>query len=218
MKTPLRPRVFLALLAGFVLGRTARAADHDVVIYGGTSAAVTAAVQAKLMGKTVIVVSPDRHLGGLTSGGLGVTDTGNKAVIGGLARNFYHRVWKHYDSAAAWKWQDRASYGNTGQGTPAIDGAERPMWIFEPSVAEKVFEDLVREHGIQVVRDAWLDRAKGVRKEAGRIVSITTLAGRTYAGRMFIDATYEGDLMAAAGVSYHVGREANAVYGEEHNG
>ncbi|MFM8334471.1 MAG: FAD-dependent oxidoreductase, partial [Opitutaceae bacterium] len=144
-----------------------RAADHDLVIYGGTSAAVTAAVQAKVMGKTVIVVSPDRHLGGLTSGGLGFTDTGNKAVIGGLARNFYHRVWKHYDSAAAWKWQDRASYGNKGQGTPAIDGTERTMWIFEPGVAEKVFEDLVREHGIRVVRDDWLDRARGVRKEAG---------------------------------------------------
>ena len=126
---------------------------------------------------------------------------GNKAVIGGLARNFYHRVWKHYDQPSTWKWQDRAAYGNKGQGTAAIDGAERTMWIFEPSVAEKVFEDLVREHGIRVVRDEWLDRAKGVRKEAGRIVSITTLAGRTYAGKMFIDATYEGDLMAAAGGS-----------------
>ena len=218
MKIPLRLRALSVLVAGISFSGPVRAADHDLVIYGGTSAAVTAAVQAKLMGKTVIVVSPDRHLGGLTSGGLGFTDTGNKAVIGGLARNFYHRIWKHYDSAAAWKWQDRASYGNKGQGTPAIDGAERTMWIFEPSVAEKVFEDLVREHGIQVVRDEWLDRAKGVRKEAGRIVSITTLAGRTYAGKMFIDATYEGDLMAAAGVSYHVGREANAVYGEEHNG
>jgi len=216
--TPLIPRVLFALVVGIFLVRPAGAADYDVVVYGGTSGAVIAAVQAKVMGKTVIVVSPDRHLGGLTSGGLGWTDTGNKAVIGGLARNFYHRVWKHYDSDASWKWQDRASYGNKGQGTPAIDGAERTMWIFEPGVAEKVFEDLVREHGIQVVRDEWLDRAKGVRKEAGRIVSITTLAGRTYAGKMFIDATYEGDLMASAGVSYHVGREANSVYGEEHNG
>jgi len=218
VKTPLHSRLLAGLLSGFLLVVSGRAADHDVVVYGGTSAAIIAAVQAKVMGKTVIVVSPDRHLGGLTSGGLGWTDTGNKAVIGGLARNFYHRVWKHYDQPSAWKWQDRASYGNKGQGTPAIDGTERTMWIFEPSVAEKVFEDLVREHGIRVVRDEWLDRAKGVRKEAGRIVSITTLAGRTYAGKMFIDATYEGDLMAAAGVSYHVGREANAVYGEEHNG
>ncbi len=218
VKTPHLSRLLGGLLCSFFLVGSGRATDHDVVVYGGNSAAVIAAVQAKVMGKSVIVVSPDRHLGGLTSGGLGWTDTGNKAVIGGLARNFYHRVWKHYDQPSTWKWQDRAAYGNKGQGTAAIDGAERTMWIFEPSVAEKVFEDLVREHGIRVVRDEWLDRAKGVRKEAGRIVSITTLAGRTYAGKMFIDATYEGDLMAAAGVSYHVGREANSVYGEEHNG
>jgi hypothetical protein len=195
-----------------------RAADYDVVVYGGTAAGVTAAVQAKTMGKSVIIVGPDKHLGGLTSGGLGWTDTGNKAVIGGLARDFYHRVWKHYDAEAAWRWQKKSEYGNTGQGTPAIDGAQRTMWIFEPSVAEKVFEDMVRDHGITVVRDEWLDRAKGVKKSGARIAAITMLSGKTYAGKMFIDATYEGDLMAAAGVSYHVGREANAVYGEEHNG
>lgn len=195
-----------------------RAADYDVVVYGGTAAGVTAAVQAKAMGKSVILVGPDKHLGGLTSGGLGWTDTGNKAVIGGLAREFYHRVWRHYDGVDAWRWQKKSEYGNTGQGTPAIDGAQRTMWIFEPSVAEKIFEDFVRENKIVVVRDEWLDRAKGVKKDGARIVAITMLSGKTYAGKMFIDATYEGDLMAAAGVAYHVGREANAVYGEEHNG
>ncbi len=204
------------MLAALAMG--VRAADYDVVVYGGTAAGVTAAVQAKTMGKSVIIVGPDKHLGGLTSGGLGWTDTGNKAVIGGLARDFYHRVWKHYDREAAWRWQKKSEYGNTGQGTPAIDGAQRTMWIFEPSVAEKVFEDMVREHGITVVRDEWLDRAKGVKKSGARIAAITMLSGKTYVGKMFIDATYEGDLMAAAGVSYHVGREANAVYGEEHNG
>ena len=84
------------------------------------------------------------------------------------------------------------------------------MWIFEPHVAEQVFEDYVKEFAIPVHRDEWLDRAKGVKKDGARITSITTLSGKTYAGKMFIDATYEGDLMAAAGVSYHVGREANA--------
>lgn len=196
----------------------AATAEHDLVIYGGTSAAVIAAVQAKRMGKSVIVVSPDRHLGGLSSGGLGWTDTGNKAVIGGLARDFYHRVYLHYQTPEAWRQQTRESYGNRGQGTPAIDGENRTMWIFEPHVAERIFEDYVREHGIEVVRDEWLNRETGVRKAGDRILSITTLSGRTYAGRMFMDATYEGDLLAAAGVSYHVGREANAVYGEQHNG
>ena len=197
----------------------ARGAENfDVVIYGGTSAAVTAAVQAKAMGKSVVVVCPDKHLGGLSSGGLGYTDTGDKSVIGGLAREFYHRVWRHYDGDAAWRWQKKSEYGNKGQGTPAIDGAQRTMWIFEPHVAEQVFDDLVREHKIPVVRDEWLDRAKGVKKSGAQISAITMLSGKTYAGKMFIDATYEGDLLAAAGVSYHVGREANRVYGEEHNG
>lgn len=191
---------------------------YDVVIYGGTSAAVTAAVQADVMGKTVIVVSPDKHLGGLSSGGLGWTDSGNKAVIGGLARQFYHRVWKHYNDEAAWKWQKKAEYGNKGQGAAAIDKDERTMWIFEPHVAEKVFDEWIAERKITVLRDAWLDREKGVATKDGRIESITTLDGKTIHGRTFIDTTYEGDLMAAAGVSYHVGRESTSKYGEKWNG
>ena len=190
----------------------------DIIIYGGTSAAITAAVEAKRSGKSVIVVSPDKHLGGLTSGGLGWTDTGDKSVIGGLAREFYHRVYKHYNSDEAWQWQPREAYGNTGQGTPAMDGENRTMWIFEPHVAENVFEDLVAEEEIRVDRDEWLDRENGVVVEERKIVSITTLSGKTYTGKIFMDTTYEGDLMAAAGVSYHVGREGSDVYGEEWNG
>jgi hypothetical protein len=208
----------IPLLLTLVFPSPNRAADPDVVIYGGTCAAITAAVQVKKMGKTVIVVSPDKHLGGLSSGGLGFTDTGNKSVIGGLAREFYQRIYQHYQTPEAWVQQKKAEYGNKGQGTPAMDGENRTMWIFEPSAAEKIFENWVKEHQIEVVRDAWLDRSKGVKKEGDRIVSITTLDGKTYKGSMFIDATYEGDLLAAAGVDYHVGREANSVYGEEHNG
>ena len=125
-----------------LLARSSPAPEFDLVVYGGTSAGVIAAVQAKKMGKSVVIVCPDKHLGGLSSGGLGFTDTGNKAVIGGLSREFYHRVWQHYDQPEAWKWQKREEYGNKGQGTPAIDGAQRTMWIFEPHVAEQVFEDL----------------------------------------------------------------------------
>jgi hypothetical protein len=92
------------------------------------------------------------------------------------------------------------------------------MWIFEPHIAETIFEDYVQEFAIPIFRDEWLDREHGVAKKNGRIASITTLSGKTFRGRMFIDATYEGDLMAAAGVSYHVGREAGQVYGEGWNG
>ena len=188
----------------------ADAAEFDLVIYGGTCAAVTAAEQAKRMGKSVIIVSPDKHLGGLSSGGLGFTDTGNNSVIGGLSREFYRRVWSHYDKPEAWQWQKKEAYGGKGQGTPAMDGAQRTMWIFEPHVAEQIFEAFVKENDLNVVRDAWLDRTKGVKKTGARIVSITTLSGETYAGKMFIDATYEGDLMAAAGVDFHIGREASS--------
>jgi hypothetical protein len=190
----------------------------DVVVYGGTSAAVTAAVGAVKSGKKVIIVSPDIHLGGLSSGGLGFTDTGNKEAIGGLAREFYHRVWLHYNDPSAWNWEKQEEYGNKGQGTPAMDGENRTMWIFEPHVAEKVFESFISELDIPVYRDEWLNRESGVLVKNGKIVSLTTLSGKTFKGKMFIDATYEGDLMASAGVSYTVGREGCSVYNEQWNG
>jgi len=192
--------------------------EADIIIYGGTSAAIIAAVQAKKSGKSVIVVSPDKHLGGLSSGGLGFTDTGDKSVIGGLARDFYHRIFMKYQDSATWQWQKHSEYGNKGQGTPAIDGNARTMWIFEPHVAEQVFEDYVKEYAVDVRRDEWLDRENGVEKKEGKIVSIKTVDGQVFRGKVFLDATYEGDLMAAAGVSYHVGREANSQYGEKWNG
>ena len=198
---------------------TAAESNFDVVIYGGTSAAVTAAVQAKKMGKSVIIVSPDKHLGGLTSGGLGWTDSGKKDAIGGLSREFYHRVWSHYQKAEAWPWEDQAKFGNRNQSPPGPNGDGATMWVFEPHVAEQIFDAWVEEWKIPVHRNQWLDRSPGkVVVENDRIVSMTTLAQKTYRGSMFIDATYEGDLMAAAGVSYHVGREANSVYDETWNG
>ena len=205
--------------------------DRDVVIYGGTSAAVVAAIRAALLGADVVIVSPDKHLGGLTSGGLGYTDSGNTRAIGGLAREFYRRVWRHYQQPGAWRWQPRETFRALGQDVKEADTADRSMWLFEPHVAERIFEQWLVEHGIEIVREARLDRERGVEmapQAAGagvnpRIRSITTLAGvgglgRRFAGKVFIDATYEGDLMAAAGVGYHVGREANSVYGEEWNG
>ncbi len=212
----MKTRAFFASVV--FVGSMLSAADHDIVIYGGTCAAITSAVQAKKMGKSVIIVSPDKHLGGPSSGGLGFTDTGNKAVIGGLSRDFYHRIYLHYQKPESWVQQKQSEYGGKGQGTPAIDGENRTMWIFEPHAAEQVFEDYVKEFGLEVVRNEWLDRAKGVKKEGDKITAISTLSGKTYAGKMFIDVTYEGDLMAAAGVDYHVGREATSVYDEKWNG
>ena len=191
--------------------------EADVIIYGGTAAAVIAAVQVKHMGKSVIVVSPDKHLGGLTAGGLGWTDVGNKSVIGGLSREFYERVWQHYSQPKAWKWQASSDYNKARVGARAMD-TDHSMWIFEPSVAERIFEEYISENNIPVYRDEWLNRKTGVEKDGQRICSMTTLSGRQYQGKVFIDATYEGDLMACAGVRYHVGREANSFYDETWNG
>jgi hypothetical protein len=189
-----------------------------VIIYGGTSSAVVAAVQVIKMGKSVIIVSPDTHLGGLSSGGLGFTDTGNKSVIGGLSREFYHRIYQHYQNIDAWKWQKLSEFGNKGQGTPAIDGKERTMWLFEPHVAEAIFEQFIKENSIRVFRNEWLERKTGVSVSQKTIKHFKTLSGKKFIGKMFIDATYDGDLMAAADIDYHVGREANSMYNETFNG
>jgi hypothetical protein len=190
----------------------------DVIVYGGTSAAVTTAVQVVRMGKSVIIVSPDKHLGGMSSSGLGFTDTGNKAVIGGLAREFYQLIYKHYLKPESWIWQKQSEYGNTGQGNPAIDGENRTQWIFEPHVAEEAFEQMIRMNNIPVYREELLNRESGVIKKEGKIISIQTLSGKVFGAKIFVDATYEGDLMAAAGVKYTVGREAGSVYNEKWNG
>ena len=162
---------------------------YDVVVYGGTSGGVAAAVQAARMERSVVLIEPGQHLGGLSSSGLGRTDTGRSETIGGLSREFYERV------------GDR--YGETVQFT------------FEPHVAEQVFDEMVDEAGVEVVRGQRLDRSgNGVRKQNGRITLITMESGLTFTGEVFIDATYVGDLMAAAGVSYTIGRESRVEYGE----
>jgi hypothetical protein len=207
---------FLALLGWF--SSFAETKQRDVIVYGGTSAGVTAAIQAKKMGKSVVLVSPDTHLGGVSSSGLGWSDSGHKEAIGGLAREFYHRVWRHYQSVDSWRWQKMEEFGNRGQGSPAIDGEKRTMWVFEPHVAENIFESWIEEFEVEVIRNEWLDREKGVEVRDGRILAINTLSGNRYEGKMFIDCSYEGDVMAAAGVTYFVGRESNRVYGERVNG
>ncbi|SOE19671.1 FAD dependent oxidoreductase [Spirosomataceae bacterium TFI 002] len=211
------------LLFSFSCSDTSKDAEvykADIIIYGGTSAAVASAVEAKKSGKSVIIVSPDKHLGGLSSGGLGYTDTGNKTVIGGISKEFYQRLYTYYQQPENWKWQKKEEYGTKSQhGNAAIDGELMSTWNFEPHAAEAIFEQYVTENDLEVLRDEWLDRSEGgVTKEGNKILSFKTLSGKTFEGKMFIDVTYEGDLMAAAGVSYHVGREGIDVYGETWNG
>lgn len=192
--------------------------EYDVVVYGGTSAGVTAAVQAARMGKSVVLVNHYRHLGGLTSGGLGRTDSGRKGVIGGLSREFYQRVRKFYRGEDAWSRETREEYMER-PGRHLEPGGDA-QWGFEPHVAEKIFHEMLEEAGAAYEPGQFLvrDGGRGTMKEGARITAIRTESGATFVGRMFIDATYEGDLMAEAGVSYIVGREGNSTYGETLNG
>ena len=208
----------LALLAVLQLLSQAKSQEADIVIYGGTSAAISAAVQSKRMGKSVVIVSPDERLGGMTSNGLSSTDNEMREVIGGIAREFYQRVWRYYQSPDVWKWQKSDDFGNRGQGSPAADGDQRTMWVFEPKVAMDIFNSWIAENEIEVFLNEWLDRTKGVEVIDRKIRSITCLSGNRYEGKVFLDCTYEGDLMAATGVSYTVGREGNNLYNETING
>ena len=139
--------------------------------------------------KRAVLMEFGRHLGGMTASGLGRTDFGNKAAIGGMAREFYRRLGKHY--------------------------GEEESFYFEPKVAERTLQEMVREAGVEVFLE---ERLKSVRKDGNRIVEIVMESGNTCRAPMFVDASYEGDLMARAKVSYHVGREGNAVYDESLNG
>jgi hypothetical protein len=189
--------------------------EIDVVVYGGTSAGITASIQAQRMGKSVVLLEPSNHLGGLTTGGLGATDIGNKRVIGGLARGFYRRVFEHYQNDDMWLHESREEYNARNV---RYNPADDTMWTFEPHVATNIFREILAEAHIEPLLNERLNRESGIKKQGKRIVSITMESGRTFTARMFIDATYEGDLMAAAAVAYHVGRESNDVYDETLNG
>ena len=205
--------------------------EADVVIYGSSPAALTAAIAARRAGRTAVIVSPETRIGGLTTGGLGQTDIGNKRAFGGLALAFYRDIAAYYLDDTHWTRQSRSEYIPEGQcsGSKGTDS----MWTFEPSAALAVLEGWEKREGLVIHRGKWLDRSEGKVKVEGegkgegkgggegkqrRIVSFLTEDGTTYRGKMFVDATYEGDLMAAAGVSYVVGREANSVYGETISG
>lgn len=213
----------LLLLAAVALpfspSRVANAAEPivaDVVVYGGTSGGVVAAVQAACMGKSAVIVEPGPHLGGMTSGGLSWTDVGNTPdridAIGGLAREVYRLIGAEYGVAPGKEFEPPAATDATRVG---VDFAKPASLSFEPKVAEKVFNDLAAGAGVTVCYEAPL---AAVEKNGNRLTTIVTADGRRVTGRVFIDATYEGDLLAAAGVSSTLGREANAQYGETVNG
>ncbi|BAR48125.1 FAD-dependent oxidoreductase [Tannerella forsythia] len=211
---------FLLACLSFISPNLSKASEkgetYDVVIYGGTSAGIASAIQVSRMGKSVIVIEPTGRIGGLTTGGLGQTDIGNKQIIGGIAREFYRNIRRYYDRPDNWKWQKKEAYMDSGQTN--TEKEEETMWTFEPSAALSVYQMMLNDEKIILVHNQRLNRKTGVKKQNNRIFSIEMENGSIYRGKMFIDATYEGDLMAAAGVSYSIGRESNKAYGETLNG
>ncbi|MCS7004864.1 MAG: FAD-dependent oxidoreductase [Cytophagales bacterium] len=189
-------KVAFLIGVGIILSSHQTFKTYDVVVYGGTSAGVIAAYSAKKMGKSVLLVEPTLFLGGMSSSGLGETDIGNKYAITNLARDFYRRLGKHYGTFEAWQ--------------------------FEPSVAEKIFLQYIQEANIEVLYQHRIIKAF---KENNLLKTITLENSRyvnspkvIVGAKIFIDCSYEGDLMARAGVSYTVGREDNRQYQETLNG
>ena len=212
--------LFLAILILFTLNLDAQnkltKQSYEIVIYGGTSAGITAAIQAARMNNTVLIIEPSNRLGGQTTGGLGQTDIGNKHAIGGISKEFYQNIKKYYSNSDNWNWQKKSDYhGSSHSHKP---NHEDTMWTFEPSAALKVYLDMLKDDKITIQYNQRLNRKTGVKKIKGSIVSLTMESGEIYFGKMFIDASYEGDLMASAGISYSVGREDNSKYGESLNG
>lgn len=194
---------------------TAGPSSADVCVYGGTSGGVIAAVQAARMGRTAVILEPGKHLGGMTAGGLSWTDVGTKDrmwVLGGLARELYQRIGRCYGQDPEKAFAEAASDDPTRTGN---DFSKPPALSFEPRVAERVFVEMAREAGVRILFESPLE---GVVREGGRIREVVTRGGRAVRARIYIDASYEGDLMALAKVSFAVGRESNAQYGERYNG
>ena len=188
-------RIIMVVAAALALGGCNQPAKYDLCVYGGTSAGVVAAYAAAQQGLNVVLVEPTSHIGGMTTGGLGFTDIGNKQVISGLAKQFYRKVGAHY--------------------------GRLEQWVFEPSVAEAIMRDYIDHKNITLMDNY---RIVESHKEGTRIVEIVvensnnTAETQTVKADYFIDCSYEGDLMARSGVEYTVGREANEQYGETYNG
>src|SRR5580693_3614398 len=182
----MRPRLLAAIIAILLCAVRGDAAETcDVLVYGGTPGGLSAALAASREGVSVVVIEPTKWIGGMVTGGLASTDVGNEKVIGGIAREFFTRA--------------------------AESAAGTPLWIAEPHVNMATFQKMLAEAKVRVVTER---RMKAVSRDGDSIESLATDDGTRYYGKVFIDATYEGDLLARAGVSYTIGRESRATYGE----
>lgn len=208
------------LIFSFITNLWANSPKYDICVYGESASGVVAAIQGARMGKKVILVSKNNHVGGLATSGLTATDMNRNDLIGGITKEFYNKIYNYYLQPEVWHNQDRETFMiSTLKRTYKGKNDERQIqWVYESSVAEKIMLDMLKEAGVDILFDHRLDLAKNVEKEDTSIKSIYLENGKSIEAKMFIDASYEGDLLARAGVSYIVGRESNLQYGETFNG
>ncbi|WP_346316618.1 FAD-dependent oxidoreductase [Chitinophaga sp. YIM B06452] len=209
--------VMIVLLAG---NRLYAQKQWDVCVYGETPAGITAAIQAAKMNKSVLLISNTAHLGGVATSGLTATDLNNFRSAGGLTRDFYQRLYAYYSDSSAWRSESRDVFFERSKKRTfsGKNDSLKMQWVYESRVAEGILEKMLQEAGVEVVYKERLQLKNGVEKKDAGIVAVRMENGHRYHAKIFIDATYEGDLMAKAGVSYIVGRESNSVYNESLNG
>lgn len=190
----MKPSTFLlSLVLALSLASSAFAATYDLVVYGATAAGVMTAVAGSRQGQKTVLLEPGEHVGGMATSGLSRTDVGKREVIGGLALEFYYRVGERYGMRL---------YNNP------------VAWFYEPHVGEDVMRDMLKQAGVTVLFHHRLREHEGVKKNGTRLISIVTEDGAEFTGTVFADCSYEGDLMAQAGVSYTWGRESSSQYSE----
>ena len=194
--------------------------NFDICVYGESASGVIAAIQAARMGKNVLLISKNEHVGGLATSGLTATDMNRNDMVGGLALEFYQRVYDYYLNPAVWKNENRDDFFvRSIKRTYRGKNDDRKMqWVYESKVAERIMLDMLKEAGAKLWTNERLDLSKGVMKSGTQISKIILESGKTVRAKVFIDTSYEGDLLAKAGVSYTVGRESNETYNETLNG
>lgn len=189
---------------------------YDLCVYGETPSGIVAAIQAARMGKKVILLSNSSTVGGVMTSGLTATDINKYKAIGGIGREIFQKLYSYYSIPEAWKYQDREEFFELSKKRTFTgkNDSLKMQWVYESHVLEDIFKKMLKEAKVRVVYNQLLDLENGVVKNGRAIERLITISGDEYKAKMFIDATYEGDLMAKAGVSYTVGREASSQYDE----
>lgn len=212
--------VFLTILLSVYSFAKTPKNSFDICIYGESAAGVMASVQAAKKGKKVVLISKNNHVGGMATSGLTATDMSGPTLVGGEAKNFYNRLYEYYLQPTAWKNQNIEEFmvltKNDSWG--GKNDRLKMQWAYESSVGEKIMREMLKEANVNLIQNKQINLKSGVKKIDNKIVSIKMTDGTKIFAKVFIDASYEGDLLATSGVSYTIGRESNKQYGETLNG